>query len=53
MGNESTAALVLPEKANFDFMNLIFAIHLTHTGHRATNRKVSDSIPDGAIGIFQ
>jgi len=51
-GNERSAALAPPEKANFDFNNLIFAIHLTHTGHNATSRKVAGSIPDGVIGIF-
>jgi hypothetical protein len=51
-GNEGNAALAPPEKANFVFINLIFAIRLTHTGHSATSRKVAGSIPDGVIGIF-
>jgi hypothetical protein len=50
--NEGNAALAPPEKANFDFINLIFAIHLKHKGHSATSWKVAGSIPDGVIGIF-
>jgi hypothetical protein len=51
-GNEGSAALAPPEKANFDFINLIFAIHLTHTGHSSTSRKVAGSILDVVVGIF-
>jgi hypothetical protein len=52
MGNEGNVALAPPEKANFDFINQIFAIHFTHTGHSATSRKVAVPIPDGVAGNF-